>query len=268
MAAGADPCAKRARRGNNGGVKALREGGVGEVLGGDLKVARDDERETARSRVSADGGEDGEGFVAEASACDEVKSIDDGGRGGAEVDFDCDGAPRDRDASADGARGAVADEHADSASRACASAWDGGGSGGCFACGETNEFGGSFEVLPEGDGVGSRASAFADANKGLNLRVRDSFEVGVVVCAGDGDSGGRRAALGAGGCELGVHGGAVGFGGVEFRVEARGGGGKLGLAARETVDAVIDLTKCRKGQDGGAAGGILLDSTTFAAMAS
>ena len=144
----------------------------------------------------------------------------------------------------------------------------GGGSGGCFACGETNEFGGSFEVLPEGDGVGSRASAFADANKGLNVRVRDSFEVGVVVCAGDGDSGGRRAALGAGGCELGVHGGAVGFGGVEFRVEARGGGGKLGLAARETVDAVIDLTKCRKGQDGGAAGGILLDSTTFAAMAS
>ena len=69
----------------------------------------------------------------------------------------------------------------------------------------------------------------------------DCFEVGAVLSAGSRDPGCCGAALGGG--ELGARGGEVSFRGFEFRVEARGGRGELGLAARETFDAGVDSSE-------------------------
>ena len=84
------------------------------------------------------------------------------------------------------------------------------------------------------------------------------FEVDVVVGAGDGDSGGRRAAFGRSGSEFGVNGGEVGIEGFEFGALASGSGGELGFAPREVSDAGVELPDGRKRGEGRAAGGVLL----------
>ena len=106
-------------------------------------------------------------------------------------------------------------------------------------------------MLAVGAGAGSLACNFADAEESSDGGMGDGVEVGVVVGAGDRDPASCCASLGGGSGELRARCGERCSRAVEFRVEARGSHGELGLAPHKAAGAGVDLAQCREEWDGG-----------------